>query len=243
MQFGPTESAHGFGDAVTCPFCPWLQLKNGKGCLYMHLVRHHKPERRFVCNGSKQLRAVVAIHQCDFLRGRRPADCLARSAELIRCSVGPLSCTRRLRVHGEYRELLTASGPRFVCKDIGSGAVTARRVGNVFHDRGFADVLLRYLMQTGGRMHMTQLQGCQLDHMLPEHPKTMWPVAEDTARSPDVSAWKSALYDGLRSADGFHVLTVDGTMKISMGVRWRDAGTPLTLMAHSRTTWTIIRAC
>ena len=88
-----------------------------------------------------------------------------------------------------------------------------------------------------GRVHMTmnrlqcdiQLQGCQLGHMLPEHPKTMWPVAEDIVRSPDVSAWKSALYDGLRSADGFHVPSVDGTMKTAMGVRRRDVGTPLTL--------------
>ena len=29
-------------------------------------------------------------------------------------------------------------------------------------------------------------------------------VAQDIVRSPDVSAWKSALCDGLRSADGFH---------------------------------------
>ena len=64
--------------------------------------------------------------------------------------------------------------------------------------------------------------------MLPEHPKTMWPVAEDAVRSPDVSAWKSTLYDVLPSADGFRVLSVDGTMKIAMGVRGRDAGTPLT---------------
>ena len=56
VQLGPTESAHGFGDTASCPFCPWLQLKNGKGCLYMHLVRRHGPERRFVCSGTKQLR-------------------------------------------------------------------------------------------------------------------------------------------------------------------------------------------
>ena len=49
-----------------------------------------------------------------------------------------------------------------------------------------------------------------------------------TCCSPDVSAWKSALYDGNRSADGFHLLSVDGMMKIAMGVRRRDAGTPLT---------------
>ena len=146
----------------------------------MHLVRHHGPERRFVSSGAKQLRAVMAPHQCDLFRGRRPADHLARSAELIRCSVWPLSCSRRLRDDRDYRVPLMASGPRFVCKDIGSGAVPARRVGSVFHDRGFADVFLRHLVQTEGRTHMTmnrlqcdiQLQGCQLGHMLQEHLKT-----------------------------------------------------------------------
>ena len=37
-------------------------------------------------------------------------------------------------------------------------------------------------------------------------------------RSPDVSAWKSALHECLLSADGFHVLSVDGTMKIVIRV-------------------------
>ena len=44
VQLGTTESAHGFCDTVSCPFCPWLQLKNGKGCLCMHLARHHGPK-------------------------------------------------------------------------------------------------------------------------------------------------------------------------------------------------------
>ena len=26
-----TETAHGFGDTVGCPYCPWLQLKQSKG--------------------------------------------------------------------------------------------------------------------------------------------------------------------------------------------------------------------
>ena len=194
----------------------------------MYLLRHHGPESRFVCSGTKQLRAVMALHQCDLFRGRRPADCLARSAELTPCSVGPLSCTRCLRVGWEYRVLLTASGPKFVCKDIDSSAVAARR------ERLLRPWLRRRLPRTphaeGSRMHMTlnrlqrdiQQQGCQLGHVLPEHPKTTWPVAEDIVRSPDVSAWS------LRSADGFHVLSMDGAMKIAMGVRRRDAGMLLT---------------
>ena len=194
---------------------------------------------------------MVALHQCGLFRGSRPADYLARSAELVRCSVWPLSCCRLLRVDREHRAPLTALGPSFVCKDIGSSAVAARRVGNVFRDRGFADVFLRHLMQTGGRTHTTmnrlqcdiQLQGCQQGHMLPEHPKTMWLVVEDTVRSPDVSAWKSALYDGLRSVNGFHVLSVDGTMKITMGVRRRDAGTPLTPGGLQQDHVDHVRAC
>ena len=50
---------------------------------------------------------------------------------------------------------LTASGPRFVCKDIGSAAVAARLVGNDFYDRGFADVFLRHLMQRRGGVACT----------------------------------------------------------------------------------------
>ena len=80
-----------------------------------------------------------------------------------------------------------------------------------------------------------QLEGCQPGHMLLEHPKTMWPVAEDIVRSPDVSAWKSASYDGLPSPDSCHVLSVDGTIKIAIGVR-RDAESPWTPAAHSKTT-------
>ena len=52
--------AHGFGAAVSCPTCLWLQLKSGKGCLYMHLERHHGPERHYVSSGTRQLRAVMA---------------------------------------------------------------------------------------------------------------------------------------------------------------------------------------
>ena len=154
LHLCPTESAHGFGDTVSCPFCPWLQ-REARGVCTCNLVRHQGPERRFVCSGTKQLRAVMALHQCDLFRGGRPADFLARSAELVRCSFWLLSCTRRLRVDRECRVLVTASGPRFVCKDNGC------------------------LMQTGGRTHTTmnclqcdiQLRGCQLGHLLPEHLK------------------------------------------------------------------------
>ena len=69
-----------------------------------------------------------------------------------------------------------------------------------------------------------QLHGCLLGHTLPEHRKTMWLMTEDFIRSPDFLVWKSALCDSLPSADGFRLLSVDGTMKIAMGVRRRETG-------------------
>ena len=106
-------------------------------------MRHHGTDSRYVCSGTKQLRAVMALHQCNLFRGRRLAESLRRSAELIRSSVGPLSCTRRLRVDRENVLLLTGSGPSSVNTDVKSGAL-----------------------------------------------KTMWPVVEDFARSPDTLACK-----------------------------------------------------
>ena len=72
-----------------------------------------------------------------------------------------------------------------------------------------------------------QLHGCPLGHMVPEHPKTLWPVVEDFTRCPGIRAWKSALSHGLRLAGGFRVLSTDGTMNVGMGLR----------AAPRRTTW------
>ena len=165
----------------------------------------------------------MALHQCDLFRGRRPADHLSSLSD---ARIGRLSCARRLRVDREYRVLLTASGPRFVCKDIGSGAVAARRVGNVFYNRGFADVFLRHPMQTA-RSHAQDDEPFAVRHptaRLPARSHCSWstrrrccPWQRTSSVVPDVSAWKSALLDGLRSADGFHLLSVDGTLKMAHG--------------------------
>ena len=91
----------------------------------------------------------------------------------------------------------------------------------------FADVLLRHQLQSGSRIKTflnrfqcdVQLRGCVLGHMLPENAKTIWPKAEDVLHGPDVTAWRQALIDNLHDADGCRVLSLDGTMKIAMGLR------------------------
>ena len=62
--------------------------------------------------------------------------------------------------------------------------------------------------------------------MLLEHAKTKWPIAEDVLHSPNVTAWQQALMNNLHSSDGFRVLSLDGTMKIAMGLRRYETRIP-----------------
>ena len=62
--------------------------------------------------------------------------------------------------------------------------------------------------------------------MLPDHAKTMWPKVEDVLHSPDVTAWQQALMNNLHLSDGFRVLSLDGTMKIAMGLRRYETRIP-----------------
>ena len=108
---------------------------------------------------------------------RHQADYFRRSAALIPSSVGALSSTHRLHVDDEFRLLLSGSGPCFTVKEARTGTLPVRRVGNVYYDREFADIVLRYMLQSGSRLTTSlnrfqcdiQLRGCVLGHMLSEH--------------------------------------------------------------------------
>ena len=117
------------GENVPCPFCPWFRTP---ACAPLPFTR-----------SGTQLHAIMSMYQCDLYRGRRQADNLRRSASLIRSSVGDPSCSHRLNVDKEFRLMLSGSSPRFISKEISTGAFAFRRVGHLFYDREFADVLLR----------------------------------------------------------------------------------------------------
>ena len=134
VDLSPDNICRGVGADVPCAFCPCLHVKNAKGGLYWHVLHHHCAERHFVCSGTKQLRAIMSMFQCDLYRGRHQANCLRRSA---------LSCTHRLHVDDEFRLLLSGSGPCFIGKDARTGTLPVRRVGNMYYDREFADIVLR----------------------------------------------------------------------------------------------------
>ena len=83
VELSPGEVCRNMGENVPCPFCPWFRMKNSTGRLYWHVLHCHSAERHFTCSGTKKLRAVMSMYQCDLYRGRRQADYLRRSVVLI----------------------------------------------------------------------------------------------------------------------------------------------------------------
>ena len=162
----------------------------------------------------------MSIHQCDIFRGRREANYLRRSAQLIRSSVGPSSCTRRLNVDDEFRLLLSGSGPCFISKSVRCGALPVRRVGKMYYDKDFVDVLLRRLSQTGSRTQMA-LNRTQCDIQLCVsvlgHIRA---IMEEVVESQDVSAWKQALYEALHSSSGFRVIMMSRKFQARVCELW-----------------------
>ena len=71
VELSPHEIRRDGGSDVPCPFCPWFRVKNSKGALYWHVFHFHNAERHFTCGGTKQLRTMMSIYQCDLYRGRR----------------------------------------------------------------------------------------------------------------------------------------------------------------------------
>ena len=128
-----------------------------------------------------------------------------------------------------------ASGPRFVCKDVGSFAVAARRVGNDFCDRGFAVVFLRHLMQTGGRTHMewnlmevSRLRSCRLTV---RHPTARLPARSHPPGAPEDDVARDGGHRPQPRRLGVEVCIVRRPWRgrhHEDRVRRRDGGTPLT---------------
>ena len=92
------------------------------------------PYRCFLCSGTKHLRAIMSINQCDIFHGRRQADYLTGL---------PISFGRDVVVHTlvecgqEFTLLLSGYGPCSIGK---SGEVwSIRRPSrlNMFHDSDF----------------------------------------------------------------------------------------------------------
>ena len=82
----------------------------------------------------------------------------------------------------------------------------------------FGDVLLRHLLQSGSRV-ASFLSRFQCDRCFPRMRKPSGQKWRTSYTVPTSIAWRQALIDTLYNAGDFRVLSVDGTMKIAMGLR------------------------
>ena len=190
----------------------------------------HSEDKRFGCRGVKQRKVIMAMHTLDNFVGHPQTGYLRKSAALLRRTVEPGVSPTRTLIDRFLRMVLTGDGPVFAsAAALTEGRLEVRRVGNVLYTRDFAERFLRLLLQLGGRVPACvnslqthfQLEGNELGHLMPEHSKTLWPIVADLQLSPDVVAWKAALYARAVARHEHQVLTVDGTMKVTMGVMLR----------------------
>ena len=232
LQLAPSAFRPAHGDR--CPLCPWLQPtpRDGPGVL-LHLQASHGPATHFVASGTKQVRVCMALFETDVFLGRLQGDYLSRSAETLRGAVQPQPGPRVQMIDRHVRVVLDGTGPVLV-GHLASTAMPLRRVGNVLYTREFGDVLLRDLLisRDGLAASMNRLQstfllaGNKLGRLMPEHPKTMWPVVADILKVRAVTTWIDALVRSALDRGEFRVVSCDGTMKVAMGLMGyrRDRG-------------------
>ncbi|CAK0802818.1 unnamed protein product [Prorocentrum cordatum] len=150
----------GNGSVARCLLCPFKEYStssvNVKRDLLAHIANHHGLHRkcengrdrkmgsgRYVASDTKQWKVIQALFDDNMLSKHQPKNLLQRSADLMRRSVSPpLRC---LGVDKQIRLLLDHDGPRFVNFEVlaRDGALQARRVGNTYYTKEFAELVFR----------------------------------------------------------------------------------------------------
>ena len=101
VELRPHEFRRDGGSDVPCSFCPWFRVR-GLVLACVPLSQRGAP-RHMQRDQTAARNDFFFFFQCDLCCGRRLADYLRRSADLIWSSVGDLSCPHRLNVDKEFR--------------------------------------------------------------------------------------------------------------------------------------------
>ena len=130
---------------LRCPLCRFRCLSRWAHW-YHHIAEHHGPRHQHCCSGTKQLRLVVSLYDQDAASGISGDDYLKRSSLLIRSMVHPPLESSRNEIDRYIRVVFTQEGPVYRNLSSVQGCGGLRRVGNLYYDRGFANVLFRELL-------------------------------------------------------------------------------------------------
>ena len=215
-----------------CPLCPWYAFTPGSEDAHRHFTAGHAVARHFVCSGTKQLRMCMSMYEADMYQGNLPGNYMTRTSQILRTCVEPSPPKHLVTIDAYIRVVHDSDGPR-IKSLVSVGADPAlRRVGNFIYTKGFAECMLREVCLSRGNVSAAVtrlqlsflLQGNKLGGLMPEHSKTMAHVVQDVMDSRPIKVWQDALLDSAYTKGEFDVLTIDGTMKIAMGLMGYDRG-------------------
>ena len=209
-----------------CPFCPFRSFKRLTQ-LRDHVAVHHCQRKQYVCSGTKQLRIILALYDADCMLRQQEFEYLHRSACLLRQQVWPELNAARTSIDKEIRLLLTCSGPKYCNKAALGTDVIARRVLNLYYDRGFAEILYRELLIHHSNVKsvwprlfvIAKEQGNLLANLYPTHTRHWWPIVEDIFMSPAVQSLRSNLLLTLERNEEYVSVSADATLKVCMALK------------------------
>ncbi|CAK0885113.1 unnamed protein product [Prorocentrum cordatum] len=234
----------GNGSVARCLLCPFKEYStssvNVKRDLLAHIANHHGLHRkcengrdrkmgsgRYVASGTKQWKVIQALFDDDMLSKHQPKNLLQRSADLMRRSVSPpLRC---LGVDKQIRLLLDHDGPRFVNFEVlaRDGALQARRVGNTYYTKEFAELVFRESILHEGRVRPMRARivtrfkeaGSCVTHLLPGKVVQWLSLMEDVFSSPFVEELRTNLMGELVDNTEFEHVSLDATLRAAMRVK------------------------
>jgi len=137
-----------------CPLCPFRCLSTWAHW-DRHLSSYHDAAHQYCCNGTKQLRIVVALFDRDAAGARSGGDYLRRSADILRNTVlPPLACARN-DIDRHIRLVFTGDGPVYHNLQTIEADQNLRRVGNRYYTCSFATMIYRELLLYDGKVPAT----------------------------------------------------------------------------------------
>ena len=182
--------------------------------------------------GGPLVSAEVSSRSEGFLQSRKrrsegvchPEDPTLEQPDWLEVRISVMSLIHKSPDVASESGRVAGSNPRFASKEVRTGKFVVSGLKTPQGVRGCftsisVSVRKQYHVMSKSFQCDVQLHGCVLGQMLLEKAKTIWPTVEDVLHGPEVTAWHHPLTNNLHSSDGFRVLSLDGTMKLVMGLR------------------------
>eukprot|EP00438_Fugacium_kawagutii_P034931 Skav206392 [mRNA] locus=scaffold834:641080:643152:- [translate_table: standard] len=220
---GNIRKMEGFFRCTLCPFRSFRRLQQ----LRDHVRTKHIAKNQFVCSGTKQVKAILALHDADCMKQEHGEDYLFRSAIVMSRTISPPLCRKITAIDKSIRLLFTEDGPVYVNKVATGDIVSARRVLNIYYDKSFAEMMFREIMlhhsnvkSTWPRLHLRALEGGNvLGNLYPSHNRHWWPIVEDIIASHCVQQLRANIFLTLERNQEFVSISIDATLKVCTTVQ------------------------